>query len=212
MADKGSLRGAFLDKIVFPTVNAIISSLVIGAVVSVMIDGKMERWKVISSMQIEREQQARVKTYDAYENASQLIANYYFRTGTTKDQLYKGIEQFGSTIASQAAYIPEELELTYTYLSYELTIGSRLLARETSKPLTEDEIARAGRAKEVTNAAHDMLKAYMRSWQAGETKQADRLLHGYFVQYVKPGLDESDEYSTKVLSAESAVKKQSAVE
>jgi hypothetical protein len=212
MADKRSLRDTVLDKIVFPTANAIISSLIIGAIVSFLIDGKMERWKVISSMQIEREQQARVKTYDAYENAFLLIANYYFRTGTTKDQLYDGINHFGNTISAQAAYIPEELELTYKYLDFELIIGSRLLVKEVAKPLTEQEMARAGEAKAATDAAEDMLKDYMRSWQAGNTKKADRLLHEYFVEYVKPGIKEADEYSTVVLSAESTIKKQSEIE
>jgi hypothetical protein len=47
-----------------------------------------------------------------------------------------------------------------------------------------------------------MLKAYMRSWQAGNNRKADSLLHAYFEKYVKPGIEEADEYSTKVLLEE----------
>jgi hypothetical protein len=212
MAEKSSLRHAFLEKIAFPTVNAVISSLIIGAVVSVLIDGKLERWKVISSMQIEREQQARVKTYDAYVNATQLTANFYHRTGTTQADLYEGIEHFGNAISAQAAYIPEELETTYIYLDNTLIVGSRLLVKEASQPLSEDELAHAGAAKEASDESQEALKTYMRLWQAGNTKQADKVLHDYFQDFVKPGFEEMDRYSTHVLNDEAALKKRSAVQ
>jgi hypothetical protein len=212
MADNRALRENILDKIVFPTINALISSVIIGAVVSVLIDGKMERWKVISSMQIEREQQARVKTYDAYEATSQAVANFYYRTGMTKEEMYRTIENFGSTIVAQAAYVPPELEDTYTYLDFEYVIGSRLLVREVAKPLSEKELARAGKSHEVAVAAEGMLKDYMRAWQAGEAKKADHILHDYYVKYVEPNYDEANEYSVDLLTAENAVKSKSAIE
>jgi hypothetical protein len=212
MAEKHSSREIILEKIIYPTINALISSLIIGAVVSMLIDGKMERWKVISSLQIEREQQARVKTYDAYENASQEIANFYYRTGTTKQSMYDAIERFGDTVSAQAAYLPEKLEYTYHYLDYELIIGSRLLVKETGKPLSEAELARAGKSHAAAVDAEDALKAYMRSWHAGNLKKADQILDGYFQKYVKDGLEEADEYSDKILLPESSVKTQSAIE
>jgi len=211
MAEKRSLRETVLDKVVFPTVNALISSLVIGAVVSALIDGKMERWKVISSMQIEREQQARVKVYDAYEVMSQATANFYYRTGATQAQMDNSIEAFGETVAAQAAYMPEELEDTYTFLDYEYIIGSRLLVRELEKPLTEQEVARAGKSKAIAVEAEEMLKDYMRAWQAGETKKAERMLHDFYVKYVKLGYDEASETSTQLLREDRDVPGKSAI-
>ena len=213
MADNSSsLRHSLVEKVVFPTVTAILSSVIIGAVLSLTIDSQVERWKTIGSLQINREQQAQIELYDAFENASLKLANYYWRTGNTKQQTYDAIDTFGDTFGRHSAFIPEELEDTYTFLDYELLIGARLVTKDRQGTISKEEIVRAEQSKERMQAAEHMLRTYIRAWHAGETRKANRALHDYFEKYVKSGLEEADEYSTKLLQAESPESDESAID
>jgi len=205
------LRTSLIEKVVFPTLSAVLSSVIIGLVLSVLINSKMERWKMVSSLQINREQEAQVKTYDSYEAASQALANYYWRTGSSKAECYSKLEQFASDVSAQAAYMPEELEMTYRFLDYEMIIGARLVTKDIAGTISKAEIARAEKSKDASMAAEDMLRQYMRAWDSGEAAKAGRILHTYFEKYVKTGLDEADQYSTKVLNEESPVKSESSI-
>lgn len=108
--------------------------------------------------------------------------------------------------------MPEELEYTYTYISYQFIIGARLLTKDFEGSLSEEERQRAEHAKEVTVEADEMLKDYMRSWQAGNLRKSESLLHSYFEKYVKNEIEEADEYSTELMNADSPIKRETTIE